>query len=151
MAHLVQVRQRKDEVIIKRDGYPTYFGRTSSITGISSRSGASTVWWMSGARPPGPDRSRAEALAVLGIDPERLAVLLVQLVSGQAGRGNGADVRRAGVGISLKEMLDEVGPTPCATSSYAFGRCADGVRCRPGARQSSEKPRLIEYAHAVKC
>src|SRR2546421_12970080 len=51
-----------------------------------------------------------EALAVLGIDPQRLAVLLVQLGSVKRGEETVRMSRGAGGGISLKEMLDEVGP-----------------------------------------
>src|SRR5207244_3674267 len=63
------------------------------------------VW---GADHQGQVSRVKEALGVLGIEPSRLVVLLVQLVSVKRGQETVRMSRRAGVGISLADMLDEV-------------------------------------------
>jgi arginyl-tRNA synthetase len=141
----------KDEVIIKRDGYPTYFW--SDILYHRDKferrrfDRVVDVW---GADHQGQVGRVKEALAVLGIDPERLAVLLVQLVSVKRGEETVRMSRRAGVGISLKEMLDEVGPD--AVRYFFLLRSADAQMefdVDLARQQSSENPvYYAQYAHA---
>jgi arginyl-tRNA synthetase len=141
----------KDEVLIKRDGYPTYFWsdilyhRDKFETRGFDR--VVDVW---GADHQGQVGRVKEALAVLGIDPARLSVLLVQLVSVKRGEETVRMSRRAGVGISLKEMLDEVGPD--AVRYFFLLRSADAQMefdVDLARRQSSENPvYYAQYAHA---
>jgi arginyl-tRNA synthetase len=90
------------------------------------------------------------ALEVLGIDPSRLHVLLVQLVSVKRGEEAVRMSRRAGVGITLKEMLDEVGPDP--VRYFFLLRSADAhmqFDVDLAKQQSSENPvYYAQYAHA---
>ncbi len=141
----------KDEVIIKRDGYPTYFWSDVLYHRDKfEKRGFDRVVDVWGADHQGQIGRVREALAVLGIDPQRLAVLLVQLVSVKRGEEIVRMSRRAGVGISLKEMLDEVGPD--AVRYFFLLRSADAQMefdVDLARRQSSENPvYYAQYAHA---
>ena len=141
----------KDEVIIKRDGYPTYFWSDVLYHRDKfEQRGFDRVVDVWGADHQGQIGRVREALAVLGIDPQRLAVLLVQLVSVKRGEETVRMSRRAGVGISLKEMLDEVGPD--AVRYFFLLRSADAQMefdVDLARRQSSENPvYYAQYAHA---
>jgi len=101
----------KDEVLIKRDGYPTYFWSDILYHRDKfEKRGFDRVVDVWGADHQAQVGRVKEALAALGIDPSRLSVVLVQLVSVKRGVETVRMSRRAGVGISLKEMIDEVGP-----------------------------------------
>jgi len=141
----------KDEVVIKRDGYPTYFWSDILYHRDKfEKRGFDRVVDVWGADHQGQVGRVKEALAVLGIDPERLAVLLVQLVAVKRGEETVRMSRRAGVGISLKEMLDEVGPD--AVRYFFLLRSADAQMefdVDLARRQSSENPvYYAQYAHA---
>jgi arginyl-tRNA synthetase len=141
----------KDEVLIRRDGYPTYFWSDIlyHLDKFVKRGFAQVVdvW---GADHQGQVGRLKEALAVLGIDPARLVVLLMQLVSVKRGGEAVRMSRRAGVGISLKEMLDEVGPD--ALRYFFLLRSADAQMefdVELARRQSNENPVFYaQYAHA---
>ena len=141
----------KDEVLIKRDGYPTYFwSDTLYHRDKFEKRRFDRVVDVWGADHQGQVGRVKEALAVLGIDPARLSVLLVQLVSVKRGEETVRMSRRAGVGISLKEMLDEVGPD--AVRYFFLLRSADAQMefdVELARRQSSENPVFYaQYAHA---
>jgi arginyl-tRNA synthetase len=141
----------KDEVLIKRDGYPTYFWSDILYHRDKfEKRGFDRVVDVWGADHQGQVGRVKEALAVLGIDPARLSVLLVQLVSVKRGEETVRMSRRAGVGISLKEMLDEVGPD--AVRYFFLLRSADAQMefdVDLARRQSSENPvYYAQYAHA---
>jgi len=141
----------KNEVLIKRDGYPTYFWSDILYHRDKfEKRGFDRVVDVWGADHQGQVGRVKEALAVLGIDPVRLSVLLVQLVSVKRGEETVRMSRRAGVGISLKEMLDEVGPD--AVRYFFLLRSADAQMefdVELARRQSSENPVFYaQYAHA---
>jgi arginyl-tRNA synthetase len=141
----------KDEVVIKRDGYPTYFWSDILYHRDKfEKRGFDRVVDVWGADHQGQVGRVKEALDVLGIDPARLSVLLVQLVSVKRGEEAVRMSRRAGVGISLKEMLDEVGPD--AVRYFFLLRSADAQMefdVDLARRQSSENPvYYAQYAHA---
>src|SRR5260370_2099641 len=74
----------KDEVLIKRDGYPTYFWSDILYHRDKfEKRGFAQVVDVWGADHQGQVGRVKEALAVLGIDPARLAALLVQPSSPQ--------------------------------------------------------------------
>ena len=141
----------KDEVIIKRDGYPTYFWSDILYHRDKfEKRGFDRVVDVWGADHQGQVGRVKEALAALGIDPSRLSVLLVQLVSVKRGEETVRMSRRAGVGVSLKEMIDEVGPD--AVRYFFLLRSADAQMefdVDLARRQSSENPvYYAQYAHA---
>jgi arginyl-tRNA synthetase len=141
----------KDEVLIKRDGYPTYFWSDILYHRDKfEKRGFDRVVDVWGADHQGQVGRVKEALAVLGINPSRLSVLLIQLVSVKRGEETVRMSRRAGVGISLKEMLDEVGPD--AVRYFFLLRSADAQMefdVDLARRQSNENPvYYAQYAHA---
>jgi arginyl-tRNA synthetase len=141
----------KDEVLIRRDGFPTYFASDifyhydKFVLRAFDR--VVDVWGADHENQVGRLR---EALSVLGIPPSRLAVVLMQLVSVKRGDEILRMSRRAGVGISLKEMLDEVGPD--ALRYFFLMRSTDAQMefdVELAKRQSSENPvYYAQYAHA---
>ena len=141
----------KDEVLIRRDGYPTYFASDIFYhrDKLEKRhfERVVDVW---GADHQGQVGRLKQALEVLGIDPLRLVVLLVQLVSVKRGGEVLRMSRRTGVGISLKEMLDEVGPD--AVRYFFLLRSADAQMefdVDLAKRQSNDNPvYYAQYAHA---
>ena len=141
----------KDEVLIRRDGYPTYFWSDILYHRDKfEKRGFAQVVDVWGADHQGQVGRLKEALAVLGIESARLVVLLMQLVSVKRGAERVRMSRRAGVGISLKEMLDEVGPD--ALRYFFLLRSADAhmeFDVDLARRQSSENPVFYaQYAHA---
>jgi arginyl-tRNA synthetase len=141
----------KDEVLIRRDGYPTYFASDIFYHRDKfEKRGFDRVVDVWGADHQGQVVRLREALAVLGIDPTRLTVLLVQLVSVKRGAETVRMSRRAGVGISLKEMIDEVGPD--AVRYFFLLRSADAQMefdVDLAKQQSSDNPvYYAQYAHA---
>jgi len=103
------------------------------------------VW---GADHQGQVGRLRDALAVLGIDPARLTVLLVQLVSVKRGAETVRMSKRAGVGVALKEMLDEVGPD--AVRYFFLLRSADAQMefdVDLAKQQSSDNP--VYYAQSA--
>jgi arginyl-tRNA synthetase len=141
----------KDEVLIRRDGYPTYFASDIfyHIDKLQKR-GFERVVDVWGADHQGQVGRLKQALEVLGVDPARLLVLLVQLVSVKRGGEVVRMSRRAGVGISLEEMLDEVGPD--AVRYFFLLRSADAQMefdVDLATRQSNDNPvYYAQYAHA---
>lgn len=141
----------KDEVVIRRDGYPTYFASDIFYhfdkLEVRHFERVVDVW---GADHQGQIGRLKEALGALSVDPERLAILLIQLVSVKRGSESVRMSRRAGVGISLKEMLDEVGPD--ALRYFFLLRSADAQMefdVDLARRQSNENPvYYAQYAHA---
>ena len=141
----------KDEVLIKRDGYPTYFWSDILYHRDKfEKRGFAQVVDVWGADHQGQVGRLKEALSVLGVDPDRLVVLLVQLISVKRGEATVRMSRRAGVGVSLKEMLDEVGPD--AVRYFFLLRSADAQMefdVDLARRQSSDNPvYYAQYAHA---
>ena len=141
----------KDEVVIRRDGYPTYFASDIFYHydkfSVREFDRVIDVW---GADHQGQVGRVKEAMSVLGIEPDRLNVLLVQLVSLKRGEETVRMSRRAGIGISLAEMLDAVGPD--ALRYFFLLRSADAQMefdVELARRQSSENPvYYAQYAHA---
>lgn len=141
----------KDEVLWRRDGYPTYFASDIFYHRDKlERRGFQQVVDVWGADHQGQIGRVKQALEVLGIDPARLTVLLVQLVSVKRGDEAVRMSRRAGIGISLADMLDEVGPD--ALRYFFLLRSADAhmqFDVELAKQQSSENPvYYAQYAHA---
>jgi len=141
----------KDEVLIRRDGYPTYFASDIFYHRDKfEKRGFDRVVDVWGADHQGQVGRLRDALAVLGIDPARLTVLLVQLVSVKRGAETVRMSKRAGVGVALKEMLDEVGPD--AVRYFFLLRSADAQMefdVDLAKQQSSDNPvYYAQYAHA---
>ncbi len=141
----------RDNVLVRSNGAPTYFASDAAyhydkfiLRGFDR---VIDVW---GADHQGHvPRMKAMATA-LGIDPDRLTLVIYQLVSlkrsGKAVRMS----KRTGEIITLGEVLDEVGPD--AVRFFLLSRSADAMMdfdLDLAKQQSSENPvYYVQYAHA---
>ncbi|MGI5837982.1 MAG: arginine--tRNA ligase [Chloroflexota bacterium] len=141
----------KDNVLVRSNGAPTYFASDAAyhydkfcVRGFDR---VIDVW---GADHQG-HVPRMKAMATsLGIDPDRLILIIYQLVSlkrsGKAVRMS----KRTGDIITLGEVLDEVGPD--AVRFFLLARSADAMMdfdLDLAKQQSSENPvYYVQYAHA---
>jgi len=141
----------KDEVLYKRTGDPTYFAADVFYHRDKfERRGLERVIDVLGADHHGNLLPLKRALETLGIDPARLIIVVVQFVSIRKGAEAMRMSRRAGVGVSLKDMLDEVGPD--AVRYFFLMRSADmhmEFDVDLAKKQSDENPVFYaQYAHA---
>ena len=90
------------------------------------------------------------AVAALGVDPERLTIIIYQLVTLKRGTELVKLSKRAGDIVTLRELVEEVGAD--ATRYNFVGRAADShmdFDIELAKAQSSENPvYYVQYAHA---
>jgi arginyl-tRNA synthetase len=141
----------KDEVVIRSNGQPGYFA--SDIAYHYNKfveRGFERVINVWGADHQGHVPRMKALMRALGLDPERLTLLVYQLVTilrdGQPVRMG----KRLGTAVSLAEVLDEIGPD--AVRFFLLSRSADSqmeLDLDLAKRQSSENPvYYVQYAHA---
>ena len=137
----------KDNVLIRRDGTPTYFA--SDIAYHFDKfieRGFSKVIDIWGADHQGHVSRLKAAVEALDADPARLTVLLYQLVMVKGGRLS----KRAGNIITLRELISEVGSDACRF--FFLSRSADSQMefdLDLAKRQSNDNPvYYVQYAHA---
>ena len=141
----------KDEVIVRSDGSPGYFA--SDIAYHYNKfveRGFDRVIDVWGADHQGHAPRMRAMMKALGLDPNRLILILYQLVTL---RRNGEIVRlskRTGDIITLREVLEEVGPD--AMRFFLLSRSADSQMdfdIDLAKEQSDENPvYYVQYAHA---
>jgi arginyl-tRNA synthetase len=141
----------RDRVLIKSDGRPTYTATDIAYHYdkffIRKFDRVINIW---GADHQGQVPSMKAIVKSLGVDPERLDILIYQMVNVLR---NGQVVRmgkRAGNFVTLAEVLDEVGVD--ATRWYLVSRSSDAMMefdLDLASKQSSENPvYYVQYAHA---
>ncbi|MBI4491589.1 MAG: arginine--tRNA ligase [Chloroflexi bacterium] len=141
----------KDEVLVRRNGQPTYFASDIAYhyEKFVQRTFARVidVW---GADHQGQVPRLKAALKALDIDPDRLTVILYQLVNVVR---EGKPVRmgkRTGTYVTLREVLDEVGPDPIRY--FLVARSPEATMdfdLDLAKKQSDENPVFyVQYAHA---
>ncbi len=142
-----ELGEDKDNVLVRRDGTPTYFA--SDIAYHHDKfieRGFSRVIDIWGADHQGHVSRLKAAVQAVGVDPSRLTVLLYQLVMVKGGRLS----KRAGNIITLRELVDEVGPDACRF--FFLSRSADSQMefdLDLAKRQSNDNPvYYVQYAHA---
>lgn len=140
----------KDRALLRGNGEPTYFGGDAAHYYETAARGFTELVNVLGADHHGYVARLRALVGALGFDPERLRVLLVQLV--QLTRG-GELVRmgkRAGEFVTLREVLDEVGPD--AARFFFLLRKADSqleFDLALAKKQSTDNPVFyVQYAHA---
>ncbi len=141
----------KDEVLLRANGIPTYF--TADIAyhynklKIRNFDLAVNVW---GADHHGHVHRLKMALKAAGIDPERLYVVLMQLVCLMQ---NGEPVRlskRKGEVVTLRDLIDEVG-VDAARFIFNFNNATTHLNfdLDLAVKESNENPVFyVQYAHA---
>jgi arginyl-tRNA synthetase len=141
----------KDNVLIRSDGSPTYFASDIAyhFNKFSERK-FDTVIDIWGADHQGHVSRMMAVVNVLGINPKRLKVIICQLVTLRRGQEIVRVSKRSGDIITLREVIDEVGPDACR---FVFlSRSADAQMdfdLELAKKQSADNPvYYVQYAHA---
>ncbi|MBI4297619.1 MAG: arginine--tRNA ligase [Chloroflexi bacterium] len=141
----------KDNVLVRTSGIPTYFA--SDIAYHYNKfleRGFQRVIDIWGADHQGHVPRMKAAVAALGVAPERLQIILNQMVALRRGEEVLRVSKRTGELITLGELMDEVGADACRF--FYLARSADAQMdfdLELAKRQSAENPvYYIQYAHA---
>jgi arginyl-tRNA synthetase len=141
----------KDNVLIRSDGRPTYFA--SDIAYHYDKyfnRGFDHVIDIWGADHQGHVSRVITAVESLGVDPERIEIIIGQLVALKRGADTVRFSKRAGEIIRLRDVVDEVGGDACRY--FFLQRSADSQMdfdIDLAKRQNSENPvYYVQYAHA---
>ncbi len=145
---------QKDEVVVRSDGTPGYFA--SDIAYHYNKfveRGFDRVIDVWGADHQGHVPRMRHMMQALGLDPKRLEIIIYQLVTLKRGGEVVRLSKRTGDMITLREVLDEVGPD--AMRYFLLSRSADSQMefdIDLAKEQSDENPvYYIQYAHARIC
>ena len=141
----------KDNVIVRSNGTPTYFASDIAYhyNKFLERDFARVIdiW---GADHQGHVSRIKASVGALGIDPQRLTVLISQMVTLKRGDQLLRASKRTGDLITLPELVDEVGPDPCRY--FFLARSPESQMefdLELAKRESAENPvYYIQYAHA---
>ncbi len=141
----------KDNVVIRSSGDPTYFASDIAyhynkfmVRGFQS---VVNIW---GADHQGHVPRMKTAVGALGIDPERLTILISQMVTLKRGDQVVRASKRSGDFVTLRELADEVGADACR---YFFLARTPSTQMEfdleLAKKESSENPvYYVQYAHA---
>ena len=141
----------KDNVLVRSDGYPTYFASDVayhydkfSVRGFDM---VIDIW---GADHQGHVPRMKAMLKALGHDPEQLKMIIHQLITLRRGEEIVKVSKRSGDIVTLREVVEEVGPDPCRF--FFLSRSADSQMdfdIELAKRQSVDNPvYYVQYAHA---
>ena len=141
----------KDNVVIRSSGEPTYFA--SDIAYHYNKfvqrgfDGVVNIW---GADHQGHVPRMRSAVQALGVDPDRLTVLIAQMVSLKRGSEVVKVSKRTGDLVTLRELSDEVGRDACRFFFLARTPSTQMEFDLELAKQeSNENPvYYVQYAHA---
>ncbi len=141
----------KDNVVIRSSGDPTYFASDIAyhynkfmVRGFQS---VVNIW---GADHQGHVPRMKTAVTALGIEPERLTILISQMVSLKRGDQLVRASKRAGEFVTLRELAEEVGADACRFFFLARTPSTQmEFDLELAKRESSENPvYYVQYAHA---
>lgn len=144
----------KDNVVVRGDGSPTYFASDIAYHYnkflVRKFDRVINIW---GADHQGHVSRMKAVIGALGIDPERLTVLICQMVSLKRGEEIVKVSKRSGDLITLRDLIEEVGADACR---YFFAaRSADSQMdfdLELAKEQSPENPvYYVQYGHARIC
>ena len=140
----------KDRVVVKSDGLPTYLLADIAYHRKKLARGFDDLCDIWGADHHGHIPRMQAALKALGADPERLTVILIQMVSLLRDGQPVAMGKREGEFVTLDEVIDEVGRD--ATRFFYLMRRHDTpleFDLELAKRQSMDNPvYYAQYAHA---
>jgi arginyl-tRNA synthetase len=141
----------KDNVVVRSDGSPTYFA--SDIAYHYNKflerkfDKVINIW---GADHQGHISRMKAVVSALGIAPERLVVIISQMVTLSRGGELVRFSKRSGDIITLREVMDEVGADACRF--FFASRSADSQMdfdLELAKKQSADNPvYYVQYAHA---
>jgi len=140
----------KDRVLIRSNGIPTYFGADCAYLLDKFGRGFDRVIYVWGADHHGDMARMHGAAEALGIDPQRITILLYQLVSLYRGGEPVRMSKRTGDVVTLDELIDEVGTD--AARYTLLTRSPDSpldFDIEAVTRQTMDNPvYYVQYAHA---
>lgn len=143
--------ESKDNVLVRSDGSPTYFA--SDIAYHYDKfvqRGFARVIDIWGADHQGHVSRIKAAASALGIEPERVTVIITQMVALRRGDELVKVSKRSGELITLKELMEEVGVDACRF--FFLSRSADSQMdfdIELAKKQSADNPvYYVQYAHA---
>jgi len=141
----------KDNVVVRGDGSPTYFA--SDIAYHYNKflerkfDKVINIW---GADHQGHISRMKAVVGALGIAPERLQVIISQMVTLRRGEELARVSKRSGDIVALREVVDEVGTDACRF--FFLSRSADAQMdfdIELAKKQSADNPvYYVQYAHA---
>ncbi len=143
----------KDRVLIKGDNTYTYFTPDIAYHKDKMERGFDLYVNVMGADHGGYVPRLKAGVEALGYDPDKLEVLLMQMVSLRRGEDRVAMSKRSGDYVTLREVVDEVGKD--ATRFFFMLRSHNAALdfdLELAKRESSENPvYYVQYAHARLC
>ncbi len=141
----------KDNVLVRSSGVPTYLA--SDVAYHYNKfleRGFDIVINIWGADHMGHVSRMKAVIGALGIDPERLTIVIAQMVSLRRGEELLRASKRAGEIVTLRELMDEVGPDVCRF--FFLSRAASSQMdfdLELAKQQSMDNPvYYVQYAHA---
>jgi arginyl-tRNA synthetase len=143
--------EEKDNVLVRSTGAPTYFASDVAYHYDKFiKRGFDSVIDIWGADHQGHVPRMKAAASAIGIDPERLTIIIYQLVTLKRGSEVVRLSKRAGEIVTLRELVEEVGAD--AARFNFVGRAADShmdFDIELAKKQSAENPvYYVQYAHA---
>ena len=141
----------KDNVLVRSDGSPTYFASDIAYhyNKFLERK-FDTVIDIWGADHQGHVPRMKAVLKALELNPKKLKVIICQLVTLRRGEEAVKVSKRSGDIITLREVIDEVGPDACRF--FFLSRSADSqmdFNIELAKKQSADNPvYYVQYAHA---
>ena len=143
--------EEKDNVVVRSSGEPTYFASDIAYhyNKFVARSydAVVNIW---GADHQGHVPRMKAAVQGLGIDPDRLTILIAQMVTLKRGNEVVRASKRTGDFVTLRELADEVGSDACRY--FFLARTASTQMefdLELAKKESSENPvYYVQYAHA---
>ncbi|TYL09694.1 Arginine--tRNA ligase [Moorella thermoacetica] len=143
----------KDEVVVRKNGIPTYFAADIAYHRNKFERGFERVINIWGADHHGHVARLKGALQALGYDPRRLEVVLMQLVRLYQGGEILRMSKRTGQYVTLEELIEEVGRD---AARYFFVMLKSDSHLEfdldLARSQSADNPvYYVQYAHARIC
>jgi len=144
-------QEDKENVVVRSDGRPTYFA--SDIAYVWDklvRRGFDWAIYVWGADHHGHVPRMKTVTRALGLNPDRITIILYQLVTLKRGGKLVRMGKRTGEMITLREVIEEIGAD--ATRFMLLTRSADSqmeLDLTLAVQQSSENPvYYVQYGHA---
>ena len=141
----------KDNVLVRTNGAPTYFA--SDVAYHYNKfleRGFDQVINIWGADHQGHVSRMKAVVGALGIKPERLKIIISQMVTLRRGETLIRVSKRTGELITLRELVEEVGPDACRF--FFLSRSADSQMdfdLELAKKESTDNPvYYVQYAHA---
>jgi arginyl-tRNA synthetase len=149
----LQFGDDKDRIVIKQNGEKTYYASDIAYHHQKFKRGFDRVINLWGADHHGYIHRVKAAVKALGFDPDKLNILLIQLVNLVREGKPVAMSKRSGEYVTLREVIDEVGPD--ATRFFFLTRGTDmtlDFDLELAKKQSNENPVFyVQYAYARLC